>query len=230
MKKITIFTDGSSLGNPGAGGFGAIIISENNVSEIGGMEEKTTNNRMEMTAVIRALEFLDANNIKGNIEIFTDSQYLINGVTKWVFGWQSNGWVTKNKVSVLNKDLWQKIILLIENKEIEWKYVQGHAGIDANERVDEIAVSFANKKETPLFKGETKDYPINFKNLKPAYDKSKNESSNKKAYSYVSMVDDKVLVHKTWAECESRVKGKKAKFKKTFSKKEEEDLINDWLK
>ncbi len=233
MNQITIFSDGSSLGNPGPGGWGTIvhIHKGGEVCELGGKNPKTTNNRMEMTAVIEALVFVDDKKLKEpNITINTDSQYLINGITKWVHGWQANGWMTKTKVPVLNKDLWQKLVNLTSGKEIEWCYVEGHAGIPGNERVDEIATSFAAGDETPLFTGMLADYPIEIKNLVPAYaGASKHKSSSAKAYSYLSMVDGKIEMHKTWTECEQRVKGKKARFKKTFSKFEEEQLVKAWL-
>ena len=228
--KIIVFSDGSSLGNPGPGGFGSIVwFGNGDIFEIGGHEEKTTNNRMEMTAMIEALSFLLKKDIKeSSIEVFTDSQYLINGITKWVFGWKNNGWMTKSKVPVLNKDLWQKLLVLVEDKDIEWNYVEGHAGIAGNERVDEIATSFANNQGTPLFNGKISDYPVDIKNLKPAFAKNKN-TKNKKVYSYLSMVDGKIETHKTWQECENRVKGKKSLFNKTFSKEEEENIIKEWF-
>lgn len=233
MHEITIFSDGSSLGNPGPGGWGAIVhIHKGNlIAELGGHDPKTTNNRMEMTAAIEALMFVNSKKLEEpSITIRTDSQYLINGITKWVYGWQANGWMTKTKVPVLNKDLWQKLVDVTGGKEIEWHYVEGHAGIAGNERVDEIATSFAAGAATPLFTGVLADYPIEIKNLAPAYaGAAKQKSSSAKAYSYLSMVDGKIETHKTWAECENRVKGKKARFKKTFSKLEEENLIKEWL-
>lgn len=233
MQEITIFSDGSSLGNPGPGGWGAIIYIHKGgqVTELGGRDAKTTNNRMEMTAVIEALVFLDTQKFEeSDIIVHTDSQYLINGITKWVHGWQANGWMTKTKVPVLNKDLWQKLMDVTADKEIEWRYVEGHAGIAGNERVDGIATSFASGAATPLFKGVLSDYPVDIKNLAPAYaGATKQKSASAKAYSYLSMVDGEIQTHKTWVECEKRVKGKKAKFKKTFSKVEEEALIKQWL-
>lgn len=233
MQEITIFSDGSSLGNPGPGGWGAIVHIHKGaeVYELGGSDKKTTNNRMEMMAVFEALDFLDTKKTEeAEINVYTDSQYLINGITKWVFGWAENGWMTKAKAPVLNKDLWQKLLTTTKDKEIEWHYVEGHAGIPGNERVDEIATSFAGNTETPLFKGKSKDYPVDIKNLTPLYaGGTKPKSPTGKVYSYLSMVDGKIESHKTWPECEKRVKGKKARFKKTFSKLEEENLIKDWL-
>jgi ribonuclease HI len=231
MKEIMIFTDGSSMGNPGPGGWGAILYDKNtkNVTELGGHHPKTTNNRMEMTAAIEAISFISKEDLsEAEITIFTDSQYLINGITKWVFGWQNSGWVTANKKTVLNKDLWQALLEKTKDLEIEWKYVEGHAGISGNERVDAIATEFAALKSPILFSGVVSDYSVDIKNLAPAYGKSTSKKTEK-VYSYLSMVDGEIMSHKTWKECEARVKGKKARFKKTFSKGEEEKIIKSWL-
>lgn len=231
MEKITIFTDGSSLGNPGSGGWGTIVAfhKKGEVFELGGAQSKTTNNRMEMTAALEAFLFIGLQKIEeAEIDIFCDSQYLINGMTKWVYGWRDNNWVTKTKNIVLNKDLWEKLIEVTKDRDIEWHYVEGHAGISGNERVDTIATSFAEGKGIELFNGKSKDYKIDIKNLKPLYAGNAVKKSGK-IYSYLSMVDGKIEAHKTWAECEKRVKGQKAKFRKTFSKIEEENLIKEWL-
>ncbi len=225
-KEIVIFTDGGAIGNPGPGGYGAIIFDKTagTVLEIGGSEKNTTNNRMEMKAIIEALKISP----DGLITIYSDSKYSITGITQWIFGWQQNNWQTKNKTPVLNKDLWQELLAVTSPKEIEWKHVEGHVGIPGNERVDVIANSFARGNSPELFSGKAKDYKINLTNIQKTGD-SENKKSNKKAYSYISMVDGKIEKHKSWTDCESRVKGKKAKFKKTFSKEEEEELIKSWL-
>ena len=150
MEKIIVYTDGSSRGNPGPGGFGAIIFGEENVKEIGGHEEKTTNNRMEMRAAIEALKNLP----KGvEIEIHTDSEYLLKGITEWVKNWQKNNWRTKNKKEVLNKDLWSELLAETEKRKVEWKKVLGHSGHTLNDRCDEIATSFADDKNVDLYEG-----------------------------------------------------------------------------
>jgi ribonuclease HI len=238
---IIIFTDGASRGNPGKGGWGAIILQEDVVIEIGGKEENTTNNRMEMTSAIEALK-----NVEGdeNIELFTDSAYLLNGATKWIYGWQKNNWQTKTKdparlgsesVSgrdVLNKDLWMELLEVIEDKEIEWKRISGHSGVPANERCDIIATSFAGGKPIKLFHGKVGEYRVDLSVTRVESGKSKVESKNRKkmaTYSYVSLVDGKIKVHKTWAECESRVKGKSgAKYKKSVSEEDEKMVIAEF--
>lgn len=210
----TIFTDGSSRGNPGPGGYGYIVISGSFVEEGGGREEMTTNNRMELTAVIEALK-----KAEGEIVVYLDSAYVLNGITKWVYGWQKNNWVTSQKENVLNKDLWQQLVEVTKNKKIEWKLLKGHAGIKGNERCDEIATG--NREN--LYKGEISNYDFDPFDMTSSVVKNKNKG---KAYSYVSLVDGVVFVHQTWAECEARVKGAKgARYKKALNKAEEEDLI-----
>ena len=156
---ITIFTDGSSKGNPGPGGFAAIIADSLKVREVGGGEKHTTNNRMELKAAIRALESLEPTN--ETIYIHTDSQYVMKGITEWIHGWLAKGWKTAQKKPVENQDLWQVLYKNTEGKNIEWKHVAGHAGVEANERCDEIAQSFADGVEPQLYDGLRTDYRIN---------------------------------------------------------------------
>ena len=139
--EIVIFTDGSSKGNPGPGGWAAIIKRNGKVEEMGGGEEYSTNNRMELTAAIEALKEISVTNAK--IQINSDSKYLIDGITKWIHGWQKNGWRTNDRKGVLNRDLWESLYELTVEKEVEWKYVAGHTGHPENERCDEIALMFA---------------------------------------------------------------------------------------
>lgn len=229
---ISIFTDGSSLGNPGPGGWGAIVLFDGKVKELGGEEKPTTNNRMELSATIGALKYIGET--EKNIILHTDSNYVINGITKWVWGWRKNNWITSTKTEVINRDLWEKLSEAVTGKKIEWKYVAGHVSVAGNERADRIAVSFAEGKPEKLFDGNFSDYEI--KNiLDISHDAAQKESrsknrqhSNAKAYSYVSLVDGKIMTHKTWAECEARVKGKKAKYKKSISKEDEEKIMSEW--
>lgn len=139
--EIIIFTDGSSKGNPGPGGWGVIIKRNGKVEEMGGREEYTTNNRMELTAAIEALQEISAPNAE--IQVYSDSRYVIDGITKWIHGWQKNGWKTKDRKNVLNRDLWEMLDKLVTGKKVKWKYVAGHTGHPENERCDEIALMFA---------------------------------------------------------------------------------------
>ena len=145
MKEITIFTDGASRGTPGPGGWAAVIRTESKVVEIGGREEHTTNNRMELRAAIEALKYLEfGNHYWSLVTIYSDSHYLINGITKWIFDWQKKNWRTRARKAVLNQDLWEELSVLVEKKNIEWKYVAGHSGVESNERADQIATAFAD--------------------------------------------------------------------------------------
>lgn len=229
--QVTIFCDGASKGNPGPGGYAAIVVSNNNVTELGGFVENTTNNRMELSAAISGLKFLDTNL---EVDVYTDSRYLINGITKWLFNWQKNNWQTKAKEEVLNKDLWQDLAFLIKDKNIKWHYVGGHIGIAGNERCDEIASALASGEEVDLFAGKVSDYKIDILNLshdhvKKVQKKSKSSSAGAKAYSYVSLVNGVVHKDKTWADCEKRVKGTKgAKYKKSISAADEAEILKNW--
>jgi ribonuclease HI len=226
-KEIIIFTDGGAIGNPGPGGWGAIVFNKTDktVIEIGGSKENTTNNRMEMMAIIEALKVAP----DGFVNIYSDSKYTITGITQWVFGWQKNNWQTKNKTDVLNKDLWQELLSVSQDKEIEWKHVDGHSGIPGNERVDVIANSFARGQKVGLYNGDYASYGINLLSIEKDLKNASSKASKAKAYSYISMVEGKIEKHATWTECEARVKGKKARFKKAISKEDEENIIKEWL-
>lgn len=247
MNTISIFTDGSSRGNPGPGGWGSVVVSVDSVTELGGGEKHTTNNRMELMAAIYGLQkaseaFGKVRNAaeSPSIQVFADSSYVINGITKWVHGWKRNGWKTKTKDDVVNVDLWQKlddVVAAIGSKNIRWEYVGGHIGVAGNERCDEIATEFADGDEVNLYDGPLSGYSI--KNiLDVSHDdallKAKKSSSSKskssaKAYSYVSSVGGKIEIHRTWAECEKRVKGAKgARFKKSFSPVNEKEIIDEY--
>ncbi|MBX4195826.1 ribonuclease HI [Candidatus Parcubacteria bacterium] len=154
----TIYTDGSARGNPGPGGWGAIIASNTKVEEIGGGEKHTTNNRMELKAAIRALESLEPTGEK--ITVYTDSQYVMKGITEWIHNWVVKNWKTAGKKPVENQDLWQALLKNTEDRDIEWKYVAGHSGHAANDRCDEIATSFADGVDPNLYNGKRDNYRI----------------------------------------------------------------------
>lgn len=131
-----IFTDGACRGNPGPGGWGALLRHNGVEKELHGGEADTTNNRMEMMAVIKALESLKR---PCKLTITTDSQYVKNGITQWMKGWKANGWKTSNRKPVKNQDLWQRMDALLQQHQVEWHWVKGHSGHDENERVDQLA-------------------------------------------------------------------------------------------
>lgn len=135
--RVEIFTDGACSGNPGAGGWGAILRYKDIEKELSGGEQNTTNNRMELMAVIQALSALK---VVCNISLYTDSKYVMNGITEWMPNWKQNGWKTANKKQgVKNIDLWQKLDELVQKHEIRWIWVKGHAGHAENERCDTLA-------------------------------------------------------------------------------------------
>src|SRR3989338_2323210 len=239
---IIIFTDGSSRGNPGPGGFGAIVIADGKVTELGGREEHTTNNRMEMMAVIEVLEYIKNQGstffpIQGRtLILYSDSAYVINGITKWVHGWKKNNWITSQKKPVENRDLWEQLDSLCTIYRTEWKQVGGHVGVAGNERCDEIATAFADGNRPELYSGVLENYGIKNileipqgRTLNPQKGPTlKKQHSHAKAYSYVSMVGGKILTHKTWSECEARVKGKPARYKKAVSVENEKEIIAEF--
>ena len=135
-KRIAIWSDGACSGNPGPGGWGAVLVWNDHRKELKGGAAATTNNRMELTAAIEALEAVTR---PSAIDFYTDSQYLRGGVTGWIRSWKKNGWKTSDRKPVKNVDLWQKLDVLREKHDIAWHWVRGHAGTDGNERADELA-------------------------------------------------------------------------------------------
>ena len=135
-KKVTIYTDGACRGNPGPGGWGALLAYGEHERELWGGEANTTNNRMELTAAIQALEALSR---PCQIDLHTDSTYVRQGITAWMHNWKKNGWKTASKQPVKNKDLWQALDKECSRHEVEWHWVKGHAGHDGNERADQLA-------------------------------------------------------------------------------------------
>jgi|SRR3989344_2321 len=243
MRNITIFTDGASRGNPGPGGWGAIISippagadSFGLIVEIGGHEHATTNNRMELRAAIRALHYVQGHVTTKDMKlvIFTDSRYLINGATAWIYGWQKSGWKTKKRDDVLNKDLWEQLLHELQDLDLEWTYLSGHTNIPGNVRADTIATAYADGKKIQLYSGSAENYSIDLTLTQPdeAAEKEKKRDrshANAKSYSYVSMVDGIVEFHKTWPECEARVKGARgAKYKKALNALDETRIVNEW--
>ena len=134
--RVVVFTDGACSGNPGPGGWGAILSYNGHVRELNGGEQLTTNNRMELMAAIMALEALTR---PCDVDIHTDSQYVRQGVTGWIHGWKRNGWKTAAKKPVKNVDLWQRLDEATQRHNIEWHWVKGHAGDELNERADVLA-------------------------------------------------------------------------------------------
>jgi ribonuclease HI len=176
--RFIVFCDGSCEPNPGPGGFAWIISDEHTVSEGGGREDPTTNNRMEIQAVISAL--LEIQGKSGAVKIYCDSNYVINGITKWVIDWQKNGWVTKSrdKTPVKNRDLWETLTGLVSSRSdadfaVEFEYVPAHNGVAGNERADEIAEAF--RSQTPVqteSNAPRSAYPVDLSDLSPHPEKA----------------------------------------------------------
>jgi ribonuclease HI len=234
---IVVFTDGASKGNPGPGGWGVVIARpDGHVMELGGGVAMTTNNKMELTAAIQALEALRGTS--GPVDIYTDSTYVIQGIRGWVYGWKRRGWKTVAGSDVLNRELWERLDALASamgSRRLTWHYVRGHVGTPGNERVDEIADSFAMQRPVALYDGPLSGYPIPILDLPldtalpSRSDLSSSGAASKGAYSYLSVVDGKPMRHATWRECEQRVKGRSgARFRKAASAAEEESILRSW--
>lgn len=237
---IIIYTDGSSRGNPGPGGWGAIVATHDTVVELGAGDAHTTNNKMELSAAVESLEYVRDLGNAYSINMHVDSQYVINGITKWVAGWERNGWINSKKEEVLNRDLWEPLVgvvadLQMSGCKISWYYTPGHAGIEGNDRADIIATMFADGDTVELFNGARNVYEVDLvphagdpKLLAAKKLKSKSKSGVK-AYSYLSLVNGKLEKHTTWAECEKRVKGVPGvKFKKAVSADDERAICRAW--
>ena len=147
--KIKIYTDGACVGNPGPGGWAAIVLLENEKKELFGGEKLTTNNRMELTATIKALEYCAKQEGKQlslkHVRIFTDSTYVKEGITVWINNWEKNNWKTADKKNVKNVDLWKKLKELVQSNRVEWNWVKGHSEDPMNDLADKLA-----KKATPI--------------------------------------------------------------------------------
>ena len=137
-KNIDIYTDGACSGNPGKGGWGVYLKIDNEEIQLSGAKDNTTNNRMELTAVIEALKYLKC---KSNINLFTDSKYVMQGIEEWIHNWKKNNWKTSKKEPVKNKELWIELDKLVSLHNIQWKWVKGHSGDYGNERADYLATT-----------------------------------------------------------------------------------------
>lgn len=135
---LIIYTDGACSGNPGPGGWGVLMLHGSREKTLNGGERDTTNNRMELMAAIKALEAIKPG-FTGKVILWTDSTYVLKGITEWIHGWKKRGWKKSDKKPVINKDLWQILDALNAEKDVSWKWVKGHAGVEGNERADELA-------------------------------------------------------------------------------------------
>lgn len=233
---ILIYCDGACSGNPGPGGWGSIVASptDERVWELGGGAARTTNNQMELTAATEALRSVQ--NLQGPVVLYTDSVYVIRGITQWVFGWMRNGWRTSEGKEVLNKENWQELFAVVSKRKksdaITWRYVRGHTGNPGNERCDEIAVSYSKGVAVRLFSGRSRDYGHSIFALPPDVpipDTKGQKGEKKAAHSYLSLLGGTPMRHGSWADCERRVKGQPgARFKKAASAQDEVEILRSW--
>jgi ribonuclease HI len=235
--RIVIFCDGAAKGNPGPGGWGVVAATPaGDVIELGDAASHTTNNKMELTAAIRALTAIEG--LEGPVDVYTDSTYVIKGISEWIWGWRKRGWKTVEGTDVLNRDLWQALDGLVGARgkgRVTWHYVRGHSGIPGNERVDAIADGLARGQSVTLYRGPLAQYTLPIFDLPddtsvPARrDAAAGGRPAKTAYSYLSLVDGTPMRHTTWAECERRVKGRAgARFKKAVSAADETAILRGW--
>lgn len=225
-----IYSDGACSGNPGPGGWGAILKTPSLVMELGGGHSSTTNNRMEMTGALKALEAIGS---AKNVIVYTDSTYLIRGITQWAWAWRRNNWKTSSGDEVSNRDLWEELTRVIGrlgDAKIKWSYVRGHRGTPGNERCDEIAVAFSKGKSVRLYRGPEAEYSIDLATPPPVEELPPLKSGEKKkAFSYLSVIGGQLYRHKDWASCERRVKGQSgARFKKAMDPLQEKEILVSW--
>jgi ribonuclease HI len=233
---VVVFCDGAAKGNPGPGGWGVVIATpDGNVVELGGRAAHTTNNRMELTAAIEALARVEA--LEGPVDVYTDSTYVIKGIREWIHNWRRRGWKTMDGTPVSNQELWQRLDALASARgrgQLTWHYVRGHVGTPGNERVDAIADGFARSEPVTLYQGPLAGYDLPIFDVPDDTAVPKTSASSRRpqkaaAYSYLSLVDGQLVRHTSWAECESRVKGRSgARFKKATSAADEASILKAW--
>ncbi len=236
-KKILIFADGACKGNPGPGGWAYLVADPDRIVEDSGAAAETTNNRMEITALIEAFEYLVEEKVSGDIHIYLDSQYVLSGASAWIYGWARRGWVTSESEPVKNRDLWQRLLdslsQIKKESTLKWYYVEGHAGIPGNERVDELASGEAEGNPREPFLGRRSEFPhggLESRLPAEAFDPNRLSQPKKKVpVYYLSYLDGKIYRDPTWPECEARVRGRPgAKYKKVKSLDEEKEVLRSW--
>jgi len=225
-KDLYLFTDGACSGNPGPGGYGALcVINGVSIIELGGFAPSTTNNQMELEAVIVGLEELK--NTSGSLSVYTDSKYVISGITSWIYGWIKNNWKTKEGAEVKNLDYWKRLFTLVTERKTkpEFIHILGHSGNPGNEKVNSIASQFAMQDEPELFRGSIDHYNLSLDEILITNLSKKNDPY------YLCQNGNETLRFDSWKECEGYVKGRAGiKFKKVFSETEESQILKSWKK
>ena len=213
MNTVDIITDGACSGNPGRGGWAAIVIDGTQHSEYSGADAHTTNNRMELQAAITGLQRAPS---QRPLRVITDSQYLINGITKWVKGWQKNGWKTREGQPVENRDLWE-LLITVNGPHVSWQHVKGHAGHPLNERANTLAQQQAGS-------GTGSALPA------PATPTGALAPTSQTGFPcYLSLIGSSLTRHATWESCQRTVHGVSgAKFKKVTNQQQLEAQLRLW--
>lgn len=233
-RTLIVFTDGACSGNPGPGGWGAIVaFPEGRVKELGGQGQETTNNQMELMAAIKALAFIK--NDPRPVYLYTDSVYVIRGITQWIHGWLRRGWKNAEGEPVANRESWQTLKALVDQRgkgKVSWKFCRGHSGVPGNERCDEIAVLMTQRKWVDLYDGPLVGYGVAIYDLpedEPLPEMKGNGEPKPPAYSYLSYVDGVVRRHRDWSSCERYTKGRSgAKFRKAQTAADEAEILRAW--
>ncbi len=227
-----IFTDGSARGNPGRGGWGMVVVlpGQKWVDEFGDAKNPTTNNEMELTAIVEALHYTALKLSLRSVLILSDSSYCINGAVSWVSGWKRRGWKTATGGEVANLALWQELEQLQARMPVEYMHIKGHSGIPGNERTDVIATGYADDVDPRLYSGKLEGYGIQtILNIAPTIHRSESSrTSTPKDGWYVSYVQGRVERHQDWSSCKARVHGVAAKYKKVSSDLEEAQVLKSW--
>ncbi len=252
-----IYTDGACSGNPGPRGWGSIvyllpqIAKSGKVIELGDRNGSTTNNRMELTAVIEALKLVrntvsesEQNGLSGTpkqlrkVFIFTDSVYVIRGITQWIFGWMRQGWKNQEGQAIANQEHWIELNDVVRSLKglgytLNWEYVRGHNGDLGNERCDQIAVAFSQGQYTELFHGSADAYRFDlmkWPKSEPLPEmKPRTSSASPQKSWYIAAFGTQVMKFETWYSCEAAVKGRSGvKFKKVSSAEEEAQVLSQW--
>jgi len=215
---LWIYTDGACLGNPGPGGWAAILVRDGQCEELGGREAHTTNNRMEMQAAVEGLRRARSG---GAVRVVTDSRYLHDGISRWIHAWKRRGWRKADGGEVLNRDLWESLDRLCRTPaRVEWEHVRGHSGHAWNERCDAIATAFARGETPELRRGDGSWISGGQGTALP---------TGVEFPAYLSLVEGELRVHLDWEDCESWVRGAKgAKYRKVKTLAQLETVLAEW--
>jgi ribonuclease HI len=224
-----LYTDGACSGNPGPGGWAFLLIVPelNLVIEKGGGKSQTTNNEMELKAAIEGLKEFAKLGAKDKLEIHADSKFVINGITQWVHGWKKRGWKKADGETPSHQGLWEELDALAHGfaKQLDWQYIPAHSGFFGNERVDQIGVDYTQGVEPDLYHGKLDTYPHREEVLKPRVQ----HASGGDYPAYLSYVAGELQRHKTWTDCEMRIKGQgRALYKKVKHALEEAETLKKW--